>query len=449
MQQTLSTSSFKTKVLRILAVLVTVALIAGGIWVHSRMVRRIDISNDKTTFFENTNYDVLFFGTSHVRMGISPFQLYKDYGITSYNMATNEQEIPLSYYVFINSLKYNKPSIVFLDVYGCRLDFPSTSFSPIYFGHLIFDNFPISKNKIQGITKLYEEHDAKKELIFPYFSYHNRWSEGFISPWKDVAKNLANGFEDKLYLKREISDYKNMRKVNENEYIDNENTDGMKYIKEFVFFCRENNIQPVLMYLPPACGVLQQKESNSVQKLSEELNVPYYNMLYKAEDIIDVDIDLLDCNIGKEDIERDSLTNGNIHLNFSGARKVTDYIGNILRNDFNVPDHRGEAEYAKWDEDYKEYRKAIFDQMRGLNDFDTLLMSCNFADISVKLFTAENVSFDNVEQKLIAQLKDNIEIIPVSGEEADYALRIAVTDDITGEMITEKSFNIGSAFHAK
>lgn len=203
------------------------------------------------------------------------------------------------------------------------------------------------------------------------------------------------------------------------------------------------------MYLPPACGVLQQKESNSVQKLSEELNVPYYNMLYKAEDIIDVDIDLYDCYIGKEDIERDSLTNGNIHLNFSGARKVTDYIGNILRNDFNMPDHRGEAEYAKWDEDYKEYRNYIFGKMRGINDFDTLLMSCNFADISVKLFTAENVSFDNVEEKLIAQLKDNIEIIPISGEEADYALRIVITDDVTGEMITEKSFNIISGFHAK
>ncbi|MCQ2595412.1 MAG: hypothetical protein MJ196_09115, partial [Treponemataceae bacterium] len=114
-----------------------------------------------------------------------------------------------------------------------------------------------------------------------------------------------------------------------------------------------------------------------------------------------------------------------------------------------VPDHRGEAAYAKWDEDYKEYRSYIFGKMRSIKDLDTLLMSCNFADISVKLFTAENVSFDNVEQKLIAQLKDNIEIIPVSGEEADYDVRIAVTDDITGEMITEKSFNIASAFHAK
>lgn len=447
MPQTLSTSSFKTKILRILAVLVTLALIAGGIWVLSRMVRRIDISNDKTTFFENTNYDVLFFGTSHVRVGISPFQLYKDYGITSYNWGTNGQEIPISYWALINSMKYNKPKFVFLDVYGCRLNF--LDIDEKISGHLIFDNFPISKNKIQGIIKLYEESDVKKELLFPYFSYHNRWSEGFISPWKKINKNLANGYEDVMYLKREISDYKNMRKVNKNEYIDNENTDGMKYIKEFVFFCRKNNIQPVLMYIPPACGVLQQKESNSVQKLAGELNVPYYNMLYNAEDIIDMNIDLLDCYIGKEDIENDSLVNGNIHLNPSGARKVTDYIGNILRNDFNVPDHRGEAVYAKWDEDYKEYRNYIFGKMRGINDFGTLLMSCNFADISVKLFTAENVSFDNVEQKLIAQLKDNIEIILVSRQETDYDVRIAVTDDITGEMITEKSFNIGSAFHAK
>ncbi len=452
MQQTLSTSSSKTKILRILAVLVTLTLIVLGIYVHSRMVRRNDRYHDKSSFFTIRNYDVLFFGTSHVKRGVSPFQLYKDYGITSYNMATNCQEIPMSYWALINTMEYNKPSIVLLDVYGCRLDFPDAD--PKVRGHYIFDNFTISKNKIKGISKLYEDYDVKKELIFPYFSYHNKWTEktSFINAWNEksfVEKNLAKGFEDVPYLKREIDDYKNMRLVDKNEYINNENTDCMKYIKEFVFFCKNNNIQPVLMYLPPACGVLQQKESNSVQKLAGELNVPYYNMLYNAENIIDVDIDLQDCNIGKEDIEKDTIGNGNIHLNFSGARKVTDYIGNILRNDFNVPDHRGEADYAKWDEDYKEYRKAIFDQMRGINEFDVLLMACNFADISVKLYTTQNVQFDYVEQKLIAQLQDNITIIPVSYEENDSDLRIVITDDETGDTVTDKLFFSGCKFHVK
>jgi hypothetical protein len=201
-----------------------------------------------------------------------------------------------------------------------------------------------------------------------------------------------------------------------------------------------------LVYIPPYSTLALIKEANLVAKIADELNIPFYSLGY--ENIIDLDTDLYDCSVKSE---TDSLSSyyDNSHLNPSGAQKVTDYIGNILRNDFNVPDHRGETEYAKWDDYYKEYRNYIFGQMCCMSEFDILLMACNFADISVKLYTTENVSFGNVEQKLIAQLKDNIEIIPIVRKETDYDVRIVVIDDETGETVTEKAFYMGSAFHVK
>ncbi len=441
MQQTLSTSSFKTKILRIIAVLVTLALIAGGIWVLSRMVRRDETFIHNEAFFsEKNDFDVIFLGSSHMLNAVFPMQLYKDYGIVSYNLAYHGAGGKASIKELILANKYHDFKIAVLDMFSA-----SVKRYQLPYIHDMYDYFPFSKTKLEVLDFLNEK--EKMEMIFPFSLYHNRLlSEEniFLSFYDFNVKGYEKGAEYRPAVER--NQYlRNPNDFRNTDYDESLYDEYKSVILEFVNYCNSNSILPVLVYIPPYSSIPIIKEANLVSKIADDLNVLFYGLGY--ENVIDTDTDLFNCFL-KEKTDYLSVYD-NSHLNPSGARKVTDYIGNILRNDFNVPDHRGEAAYAKWDEDYKEYRNYIFGKMRGLNDFDTLLMSCNFADISVKLFTAENVTFDSVEQKLIAQLKDNIEIIPVSGEETDYTLRIAVTDDVTGEMITEKSFNIGSAFHAK
>ena len=119
-----SKSNFWRNFKRIAVVCATLGLIAGGIYVHSRMVRRDDVTEEKSSFFNDRNYDVLFFGTSHVRMGCIPFQLWKDYGITSYNLAVSAMQIDTAYYAIKEACYYHKPKIAVLDVYSCRLNYP-------------------------------------------------------------------------------------------------------------------------------------------------------------------------------------------------------------------------------------------------------------------------------------------------------------------------------------
>ena len=38
-------------------------------------------------------FDVLFFGTSHVLRGVFPMELWNDYGIVSYNMSNNSETL--------------------------------------------------------------------------------------------------------------------------------------------------------------------------------------------------------------------------------------------------------------------------------------------------------------------------------------------------------------------
>ena len=410
------------------------------------MVRHYDSIESKEDFFCQDDYDVLFFGTSHVRQGVSPFFLFSEYGILSYNLSHSSQDIGYSCYNLKNALDYCKPKIAVLDVYSCRLEFPDCDEE--IRSHLMFDEYPFSLTKMQTILDFYERSklkDLRDELIFPYRLYHSRWSEVGFSPidaWnrKTVFPNRETktlGFDCRFGLEKNVDDYRNMRLCSDDECLENENSDGIKYIEKFCSLCKENGIQPVLIYLPPASGVLQQKEANSVRKLSERLGVPYCNLLF-VDGLIDDDTDFYNCNIGTEDVFPDTMSNGNCHLNLSGARKVTSHIGKILRDDFDLPDRRGEVAYSHWNEDYLVFRKYAFDC--APRTFDELLVACNFPDVSTRLFVRDGVVFDDVERKLIAMLGETISVLPLEEESEKEDVRLVITDDLTGKVLVQEKF---------
>ena len=80
MRPALSIFSFK----RIVSVVLLLALVLSGVAFWSNALRMNDGYYKNTPFIrEDRQYDVLFFGTSHVVNSVFPMQLWRDYGITS------------------------------------------------------------------------------------------------------------------------------------------------------------------------------------------------------------------------------------------------------------------------------------------------------------------------------------------------------------------------------
>ena len=61
--------------------------------------------------------DVLFLGTSNTYCAFSPDELYRRYGIRSYNLAGSQQSMLTSYYWLEEALRTQKPKVVVLDVF--------------------------------------------------------------------------------------------------------------------------------------------------------------------------------------------------------------------------------------------------------------------------------------------------------------------------------------------
>ena len=64
---------------------------------------------------EKDTLDVLFFGASVAVNSFSPQELYNNFGITSYNLGSEQQSIFLSYFWLKEALTYQSPKVVVLD----------------------------------------------------------------------------------------------------------------------------------------------------------------------------------------------------------------------------------------------------------------------------------------------------------------------------------------------
>ena len=66
---------------------------------------------------DKNSVDVLFLGSSHAMCTFNPQIIYDTYGITSYNLASEQQSLVVSYYWLREALKYQTPKVVVLDTY--------------------------------------------------------------------------------------------------------------------------------------------------------------------------------------------------------------------------------------------------------------------------------------------------------------------------------------------
>ena len=138
---------------RILCVLLTLVLTAGGLWGLDKFTQRKESYQKNQEFMrDRTDYDVMFFGSSHVLNGIFPMELWKDYGITSYNFGGHASYIPVSYWVMRNAVERHKPKVVVLDCFS--LDSEVKVADNQNYLHISFDAFPLRGVKIDAIKDL-------------------------------------------------------------------------------------------------------------------------------------------------------------------------------------------------------------------------------------------------------------------------------------------------------
>ena len=77
----------------------------------------------------------------------------------------------------------------------------------------------------------------------------------------------------------------------------------------------------------------------------------------------DLGIEYIDLNLKVDELKinwkKDSQEKRGEHLNYTGALKVTSYLGEYLKNNNDLPDHREDKSFEAWNEAYNNFQKEI------------------------------------------------------------------------------------------
>lgn len=317
---------------RAVGVALWVAALCVCLLVADKATRRDDGERKYGAFFsDEQGFDVLFFGTSHVLDGVSPMELWRDYGITSYNMGNSSECLDVTEWVMRLAFEEHTPKVAVIDVYyvGRRVDEPWT----YTYRHLFLDEIPLSPMKVQAVRATLPKSSCL-EFLMPFSLYHGRWEELLSGSAERLVDCEPFMMGSELRIGRAIPNpYERTTEQNAQEL------PGTDALRRIAALCRERGVEPVFMAIPAPISRQEQEDVNGVALVAEELGVPFVNML-DVGDIVDFDTDCYD-ELG--------------HMNPDGASKVTAYLGDWLAGHFALEDRRGGEGAKAWDERLAQY----------------------------------------------------------------------------------------------
>lgn len=271
--------------------------------------------SDVITFYHErkNSLDLIFFGSSHSYATFIPSIIKEETNLNSYNFATQQQPLWISYYYMLESLKYQKPKYFVLEVLMTSVD---DNYMDEGVNRDAIDKMRFSINKINAINESVENKSDRLSYYLNIIKYHSRWNElgklDILSLLPNYhLKNNGYTYLPKGDVKVEKNNIKNYKETKE---LSKKN---MKYLNKIIDLAKENNIELILVKSPVEITEEKQIYYNEVEKIAKDNNLNFINYNYLYDEI----------NL---DFENDFFDRG--HLDGDGAEKVSRHFAYYLNN---------------------------------------------------------------------------------------------------------------------
>lgn len=399
-----------------------------------------DYTSPMETFYglEEDVVDVLFLGSSHSYCSVIPAQLWEDYGIAGFSLAISGQDLAGSYYNLVEALKTQDLKVVCVDLFGCALQ-----------GYQIEGNLyrnilsrRLSLTSMEAVNHMVET-DNKSDFILKWPIIHTRYKE---LKKQDFIKNspvylgykaefVAEGAAKLIYANVEPKPFREQEQ---------------QWLKKIIELAQESGTELLFFLAPYQIPLLEQEYIAYAKEMIAEYDIPVIDMVELSDEIgLDWKLDMIDYG----------------HTNYWGAQKVTDCLGEYLKNYYQLPDHRGDDRYALWDLDLKTRqhelinyqltkicdRQIYFEELSRLEDY-TIVVSTTGEYISGEAEIESCLQmlggfheydngcnvwvFDNKENIYVSDSGDSLKNLPLTYGE----LLVSVNGGTTNVMVDRISY---------
>lgn len=271
---------------------------------------------------EEKDFDVIFVGDCEVYENFSPIVLWQEYGINSYIRGSAEQYIWQSYYILEDTLRYETPDVAIFNIQSLQFDESQNE----AYNRMTLEGMRWSSSKVDAIYASMKPEERFLDYVFPILRYHSRWSQltsGDVKYMFDTEKVSHNGY----YMRVDVKPAVNVPEGRIlGDYSFGEN--AWKYLDMMRELCREKGVRLILIKAPSLYPYWYPEWEEQVEAYAEEYGLTYINFLELTEETgIDYNTDTYDAGL---------------HMNLSGAEKLSLWLGRFLRTEAGLEDRRGE-----------------------------------------------------------------------------------------------------------
>lgn len=271
---------------------------------------------------EEKDHDVVFIGDCEVYDSFVPAILWEEYGINSYVRGSAQQLVWQSYYILEETLKYETPEVVVFNVLALKYNAPQKE----SYNRMMLDGMKFSLSKLKCIEASMLEEEEFLDYLFPVLRFHSRITELKSEDFAYLFKSpqvTHNGY----YMKVEENPAEYIPEGRPlGDYSFGEN--AMMYLEKITDLCKEKGITLVLVKAPSLYPYWYDEWELQVEEYAAKNGLHYINYLELTKE----------CGI---DYQTDTY-DGGMHLNLSGAEKVTRWFGRFLSDECELKDRRGE-----------------------------------------------------------------------------------------------------------
>lgn len=291
-----------------------------------------DVTNKVKGFYKEpeNSLDFVFVGSSQLYAHVAPAVLYRDYGITSYDFAANEQPLWISYYYIKEALKHQNPKAIVLEVFTIY----GEDYEEEGVNHINLDDLPWNSNKVHAILD-----GVPGELQYSYFfelaKYHSTWSGFYEGKYVYTFENTVN--VNKGYSPFVV--YGEYEETAKREVVEVETTTPIphrakEWLIKIIELCRTENVDLIFLKTPNG-NPERQMLYNSMEQFAKEQNVPFLNL--------------------------NTILDGEAHVNVLQAEKITMYIGKYLSESYELENKRANEDFLykrEWEESVRSFEEA-------------------------------------------------------------------------------------------